>query len=176
VNFARAFETISAFLDEKGHRYALVGGLALAAYGLPRTTLDLDLLLDAESQDDLVRFLETLGYETLHRSSGYSNHAHPDPLWGRVDGIYVRGETSQQIFAACQRSRGPGGLEVLVPQPEHLAAMKAVAMKNDPERTFQDLADVRFLLQLPGVDRHQIRAYFERHGLKECFDAIDPGP
>ena len=176
MNFEKALEAIAAFLDGKGHRFALAGGLALAVYGLPRTTLDLDLLLDAEAQEDFVRFLESLGYETLHRSSGYSNHAHRDSLWGRVDGIYVRGETSEQIFAASTRSRGPGGRKVLVPRPEHLAAMKVVAMKNDPERTLQDLADVRFLLHLPGVDRRQIQGYFERHGLKESFDAIDPGP
>ena len=111
MNFARALEAISAFLAETGHRFALVGGLALAVYGLPRATLDLDLLLDAAAQDDFVRYLESLGYETLHRSSGYSNHAHPDPFWGRVDGVYVRGETRQQIFAAATRSLGPGGLE-----------------------------------------------------------------
>lgn len=46
-------------------------------------------------------------------------------------------------------------------------------MKNDPARTFQDLADIRFLLTLPGTDRVEIRGYFERHGLKERFDDLE---
>jgi hypothetical protein len=41
--------------------------------------------------------------------------------------------------------------------------------------TFLDgkMADIRFLLGLPGVDRTEIRMYFERHGMKERFDELD---
>jgi hypothetical protein len=173
MNFARVLETIATFLHEKGQPYAVIGGVALAAYGLSRTTLDLDLALDAASQDDVVRFLESLGYETIHRTTGYSNHLHPNPLWGRVDFLYVRGETSRALFEGCRTYPGPGGLEVPLPDPEHLAAMKALAIKNDPGRALQDMADVRFLIQLPEVDRRTVRAYFERHGLEEQFDEID---
>jgi hypothetical protein len=142
-------------------------------YGLPRTTLDLDLVVDSAAQEDLIRFLESLGYQTLHRSSGYSNHSHPDLSRGKLDFIYVRGETSDTLFAGCRRARGPGDLEVPVPRPEHLAALKVLAMKNDPARTFQEMADIRFLLSLPGVDRKEIRAQFERHGLEGRFDDLE---
>lgn len=173
MNFARVLEEVSTFLDGKGYRYALIGGVALAAYGFARTTLDLDLILDAEAAEDVIRFLEARGYQTLRRSSGYSSHVHPDLLWGRVDILYARGETSREIFSSCRPSVGPGGRAVLLPKPEHLAAMKALAMKNDPSRTFQEMADIRFLLGLPGVDRTEIRLYFERHGMKERFDELD---
>jgi hypothetical protein len=173
VNFARVLEEVSTFLDGKGYRYALIGGVALAAYGLARTTLDLDFVLDADAAQDVIRFLEARGYQTLRRSSGYSSHVHPDLLWGRVDILYARGETSREIFSSCRPSVGPGGRAVLLPKPEHLAAMKALAMKNDPSRTFQEMADIRFLLGLPGVDRAEIRTYFERHGMKERFDELD---
>ena len=49
---------------EKDFRHAVVGGIALAAYGLPRLTLDLDLVVEARAQDDLIQFLESLGYKT----------------------------------------------------------------------------------------------------------------
>lgn len=65
-----------------------------------------------------------------------------------------------------------GGHELRVPRPEHLAAMKVHAMKNDPGRAFQELADIRFLLQLDGVDEGEIREYFEKAGLDERFDEI----
>jgi hypothetical protein len=151
----------------------VVGALALAAYGLPRTTLDLDLVVDGAAQEKVVTLLESLGFETLHRSSGYSNHAHSDPDWGSLDCVYVRGETSRKIFAACRQVEGPGGISMLVPKPEHLAAMKVLAMKNDPGRTFQEMADVRFLLTLPAVDRREVRSYFERHALGDRFDEIE---
>lgn len=173
MNFARVLETITTFLNEKGQPYAVIGGVALVAYGLSRTTLDLDFALDAASQEDVVQFLESLGYETVHRTTGYSSHLHPDSLWGRVDFLYVRGDTSKALFASCRLYPGPGGLEVPLPKPEHLAAMKALAMKNNPDRALQDMADVRFLIQLPKVDRRTVRAYFERHGLEERFDEIE---
>jgi hypothetical protein len=172
MNFGSVLTTITDFLAGRGHRSAVIGGVALVSYGLPRTTLDLDFVVDAEVQEDLVRFLEELGYRTLHRSSGYSNHEHPDASWGGVDVLYVRGETSEKIFADSRSQPGPQGLAIVVPKPEHLAALKVQAIKNDPTRTFQDLADIRFLLQLPGVDRREVREYFERHGLEARFDEI----
>lgn len=66
---------------------------------------------------------------------------------------------------------GPRALPV--PRPEHLVAMKVHAMKNDPALTLQDLADVRFLLALPGVDRDEVRGYFERAGLGDRLDALE---
>ena len=63
--------------------------------------------------------------------------------------------------------------ELPVASPEHLAMMKAMAMKNFPHRALYEADDVRVLLAVPGVDREAVREYFERHGLLELFDAID---
>ena len=90
-----------------------------------------------------------------------------------LDFVYVGGETADRLFAAFRRLQGPGGTEIPVPKPEHLAALKVLAMKNDPGRTFQEMADIRFLLTLSGVDRGEVRGYFERHGLKDRFDELE---
>lgn len=173
MDFGAVLRRVAAFMDERGFRFALIGGVALAAYGLARTTLDLDLVVERRAQEELIAFLESLGFATLHRSTGYSNHLHPDPSWGRLDCVYVGGSTSEALFAACQIQAAPGDLQVPLPKPEHLAALKVVAMKNDPGRTFQEMADIRFLLQLPRVDRREVKAYFERHGLRERFDDLE---
>jgi uncharacterized protein (DUF1330 family) len=172
MNFAGVLQAVTDFLDQQGARYAVIGGVALVMYGLPRTTLDLDLVVDFAAQEALVSWLEARGYRTLHRSSGYSNHSHSDAAWGDLDLVYVRGETAEKLFAGCRRAKGPGGLEVPIPRPEHLAALKVVALKNDPDRAFRDQEDLRFLLHLPGVDQKEMRSYFERHGLGERFDEI----
>ena len=172
VNFADVLQTVTDFLDHQGARYAVIGGVALVMYGLPRTTVDLDLVVDFAVQEPLVHWLEARGYQTLHRSMGYSNHSHSDPALGDLDFVYVRGETAEKLFAACRKAKGPGGLDVPIPSPEHLAALKVVALKNDPDRAFRDLEGLRFLLHLPGVDQSAIRRYFERHGLGERFDEI----
>ncbi len=172
MDFVATLNRIAGFLEERKWRYALVGGLALSAYGGARTTLDLDLAVDGDSQDELIRFMESEGFETLYRSSGYSNHLHSEERWGRVDFIYVRGATRETLFDSAATHGIPGGLEVPVAKPEHLVAMKVLAMKNDPGRTFQELADIRVLLQYPGVDLEEVRQSFEKRGLAKRFDEL----
>ena len=145
----------------------------MAAYGLPRTTLDLDLVVEGRSQEELVRYLESVGYQTLNRSAGYSNHVHPEPGMGSLDFVYVNGETAEKLFAAAREVPGPGARPVLVPSPEHLAAMKVLAMKNDPARTFQELGDIRHLIAVAGADRQAVREQFTRHGLEERYRELE---
>lgn len=45
-------------------------------------------------------------------------------------------------------------------------------MAMDPARTFKELADLQFLLGLPGIDEAEIRGYFERRGFLGRFDEL----
>ena len=65
-----------------------------------------------------------------------------------------------------------GNLSVPVPRAEHLVAMKVQAMKNDPSRTLQELADIGFLIHLPGIDQKEVRKYFEEGGLLNSYEEI----
>ena len=51
--------------------------------------------------------------------------------------------------------------------------MKVLAMKNDPGRTFQEMADIQLLLQVPEVDRGAVRAFFAKHGMEDRFDELE---
>lgn len=53
---------ILAALDDAGIEYALVGGLAVAVWGAPRATQDIDLLVRPESVDAIVSSIEPLGF------------------------------------------------------------------------------------------------------------------
>jgi hypothetical protein len=172
MDVARVTELIAGFLEEEKAPFALVGGLALHAYGLTRATLDIDWVADIGIQDRLIARMEALGFETLYRSKGFSNHLHPDPAFGRVDFVYVSGNTSRQLFREAKVRLRIGGVEVKVPRPEHLAAMKIHALKNDPGRRFRELADIEQILSLPGIDREEIRQYFEKSGLKDLYEGL----
>lgn len=49
-------------LEHAGIEYALVGGLAVAVWGAPRATQDIDLLVRPESVDAVVAVVEPLGF------------------------------------------------------------------------------------------------------------------
>jgi len=163
---------IERFFEEKGFNYAVIGAFALHAYGLTRATRDLDFVTEFAAQKSLVVFLETLGYETLYVSSGYSNHLHCDPVKGRLDFVYVSGATDRLLFGSVRKLLVLGDISIPVPRAEHLAAMKIQAMKNDPKRTFQEMADILFLLRLPGIDKNEIKEYFARLGLMDKYNEI----
>jgi hypothetical protein len=172
VDFARELDVVEGFLAKERCRAAVIGGVALTAYGHPRLTLDLDVVTEAAVQEALIPFMESQGFVTLHRSSGYSNHRHSDRNRGRVDFMYVQSPTADALFASAKELPGPGGRSILVPKPEHLIAMKVQAMKDAPERTWQDLVDIAYLFRLDGVNRDDVRHYFERAGLVEKWHEL----
>jgi hypothetical protein len=163
---------IGQFFEREGRNYAVIGAFALHAYGLTRATCDLDFVTESSAQQNLIAFLLSLGYDTLHVSSGYSNHMHRDPAMGRLDFVYVSGETNELLFESARKMIVMREISVPVPRAEHLAAMKIQAMKNDPERVFQEMADILFIMHLPGIDKIEIKEYFEKRGLIDKFYEI----
>lgn len=57
MDFAAVLRLVGGFLESRGRRVAVVGTVAMAAFGMPRSTLDLDLIVDGEAQDELVATL-----------------------------------------------------------------------------------------------------------------------
>lgn len=171
LDFGLVLEMLREECERRRVRFALCGGLAMAAYGLGRTTFDVDVAMEATAQDDMIDLLQRRGYETLHRSAGFSNHRHRDPRWGNIDLVWVRGDTAAALFAAARWIAGPGEHLWPVVSPEHLAAMKLHALSQDPGR-WDDWGDLRYLLALEGVDRERIRREFVRRGWEHRFDEL----
>jgi hypothetical protein len=169
MDFPGVLGRIVSHVEAGGHRWVLVGGLAMQALGSARATQDLDLVTDVDAREGVVGFMESLGYETLYQSLAFSNHLHRDPGFGRVDFIYVDRSTADRLVAE-GRPLDWLGRRILVPSAEHLVAMKVHAMKNDPTRSLREMTDIQYLLERGGVDRARVRGYFEAAGLRERFD------
>jgi hypothetical protein len=173
MDFARVIRIFAEFFEREGIRYAVVGGLAVHAYGRLRPTKDADFAIDRANAPRVVAFSESIGYETLHIGSGFSNHAHSDPALGRVDFMYLDGPTADAVFMRV-RSKPllPDG-DVPVASPEHLAMMKGLAMKNFPHRALYEGDDVRVLLDAPDVNHDAVREYYRQIGLLDLYDVIN---
>ena len=173
MDFARVLVLVGGLFEGAGRPYAVIGALGLAARGISRTTFDVDIVVPFEAQEELLGFLQSQGYACEHVSSGYSNHSHPDPELGKLDVVYVRGETARKIFDGVSAHEGPGGISIPVPRAEHLAAMKVFAVKNNPCRVFQDLEDIQRIMRLPGIDRDEIIEYIKKQGLEDLLDRLE---
>jgi len=128
--------------------------------------------MESSGQPGLVKFMESLGYETVYVSAGFSNHLHADLGLGGVDFIYVDRATADRLFPACSHVPWTDGRELLVPSAVHLIAMKVHAMKNDPSRTFKEMGDIQFLIARPGVDQAVVKGYFDKAGLVDRYDEL----
>ncbi|MFM9904126.1 MAG: hypothetical protein ACKVQJ_06080 [Pyrinomonadaceae bacterium] len=57
------FKAITGALNDAGIEYAVCGGWAMAIHGLPRATMDIDLLVLAGDVEKIWEITQTLGYD-----------------------------------------------------------------------------------------------------------------
>lgn len=154
--------------------YVLIGGVAMHTYGLGRATQDVDFAVNGADQEMIIGHLEAIGFTTVQRSSGFSNHAHE--LDGvRVDFLYVTGPTAAELFANAQVTSDLHMPAVRVASAEHMVAMKVFACRNDPSRKLRDLADIRELIVRGYLHRDAARLYFERYGQMALWPLVAAG-
>jgi hypothetical protein len=62
MDILNELKILTKTLKEENINYALCGGLALAVYALPRATLDIDILIEANLLERIERVVYDLGY------------------------------------------------------------------------------------------------------------------
>lgn len=151
-------------LDEQSYEFALTGAFALHFYGYTRATLDIDIVTRSDYRIDLIQRLESIGFETLYQSEGYSNHIFHDTFI-RFDFIYLDGQTADQVLQNAVSFPIDDSNSVPVVSPEHLVALKLFAIRNDPDRTLRELADIKELIKRHPIDHNIIRGYAQEYGI-----------
>lgn len=173
MDFAKVLQVLKTDFETRDLEWAVVGGVALVLHGLPRLTMDLDILMDGDKQGQILACLDRRGYERLHVSPGYSNHLHEQSSWGRVDVLYVRGKTRDEVFDRAKIETGPRGVTVPVADPEHLISMKVFACRSSPGRQAQDLTDIRRLAAVAAVPDERVREIFDRYEALDLWEDVE---
>lgn len=171
MNFAPVLAEARAAFEHGGVRFALAGGVAIAAYGIHRATLDLDFVVPMADANAAVRALEDIGFGTLRRSAGFSNHLRELDT-ERIDLLFVEEPTFSALFSRTTRCSLFDEEPIAVVHPEHLVAMKLFALKQNPSRLAIDLEDVRALLLKGLVDSAVVSGYLVRYELEEYRRAL----
>lgn len=155
-----ALVELSSDLDDLGARWALVGGLALAAHVEARTTRDLDVAVSVQSDQEAEAFVRRL------RSKGYLEHTLVEQeKTGRlatvrfgapgegphglvVDLLFASSGIEPEIVAEAVTIEVLPNVLLPVARVGHLIAMKILAARP------RDLEDVQHLLSV--ADREEI--------------------
>jgi hypothetical protein len=75
VDLKGELRTLLTVLQEAGVDYALCGGLAMSVHGLPRSTVDIDLLIRSESLEEIKSLARSLGYTIEAQPMTFANGA-----------------------------------------------------------------------------------------------------
>ena len=62
IDLAEEFEAVISALADHGIDYAVCGGVAMAIHGLPRATVDIDLLIRPDAEERVYAAVEPLGF------------------------------------------------------------------------------------------------------------------
>ena len=126
------FERTLAFaveqLEKEAIPYMLIGGLALAAWGLPRATLDIDLTLwtEAEAFERTVALLAGRFAASIENPGGFARRTRVLPVTHegvRIDFVFAAYSFEKAMIDRSQR-RGIGDLTVRVARLEDLILLK----------------------------------------------------
>jgi hypothetical protein len=142
--------SIVGALDAAGVEYALAGGLAVAVWGAPRATRDIDLLIQPESLPRAMAAARTCGFTLEALPFEFKDGTSLQ----RVSKVDVQGNLATVDFMLVDRNLEPAwagrarlpfeGGDIVVVGREALIAMKALAGRP------QDIADIQ---NLKDVDR-----------------------
>jgi hypothetical protein len=139
--------SIIAALNNHGIDYALCGGIAMAIYDRPRTTVDIDLLIVADSLDKAIEIGKSLEYSVRGLDMAFANDAIEIRRVSKIDAetgivlsldlLLVTPEI-QHIWDSRVQANWEGG-KLSVVSREGLIALKKLGGRP------QDLADISAL-------------------------------
>lgn len=166
------------FLDSQHIRYALTGGMALAVWGQPRSTVDVDLIV-AISPEDLPTFITQMNasahfllepdelqfpHMTIYR--GHLQGKQPDVLI-TVDIILLDREWTESLMNR-RHSITLYGHTVWVSSSEDIILLKLFSQRG------KDLDDIRGICVQRGqlLDKHYIEQWADKLGINDAWKQI----
>ena len=115
--------------------YLLVGGHAVILYGVSRLTRDIDLLIPDSHIDPWTYFLtKTFGYRLFQSSHAFLRFEHDSQDSIPIDFMVVNWSTWEKLIARTETRSLDHDLQVLLPHPTHLIAMKLTALSAPHRR------------------------------------------
>ena len=165
---------LSAF-KEQDIRYALIGGMALGAWGVARGTVDIDFLVNKDDMNKVDTIMKSMDYECKYRTENVSQYVSFLKVFGEVDFLHAfRTHSLSMLQRAEERMMFGGTVSVKVLKIEDLIGFKLQGMINDESRRPLDLSDIESLIAAhnKNIDWNLIREYCDIFDCNELFNQL----
>jgi hypothetical protein len=138
--------------ESAGLPYLIIGGNAMAHYGLPRFTRDIDFLIPQSHAQNWTDMLKKEGYECYSEAGAFMQFEYPLQALAPVDLLLVNEETWQKLYASARHEPIEEGALAWWPLPLHLIALKLHAWRSphreNRQQDWQDLTGLMRQFQL----------------------------
>ncbi len=178
MDLERALRELAERFHERGVRYGLMGGYAVAIHGHPRTTVDLDFLVDRADLKKVDTILLGMGYDLVHRSENVSQFVSSEKDAGEIDFIHAFRQASMRMLDRAEEAElFAEGPSVRVLAVEDVIGLKIQAMANAPHRRSHDLADIQHLVEVhrTSIDWELLEDYCDLFGMSDMVEALKAG-
>jgi predicted nucleotidyltransferase len=174
MEFLAVMEFLIRAFQRENIDFAVIGGLALQAAGVTRTTCDIDVLILREDKEKVKETMFRQGYELLHESEDVINFYGQRVELGRVDCLLAHRKYAVAMLGRAEQQEVFGGkFKMKVVRIEDQIGLKVQSSSNDPRRLYQDMADIESLVKIHSrrLDLELVREYFMIFGREEELDA-----
>lgn len=175
MDFKTITENLLSTFEAEGVRYALIGGFAMGAWGIARSTVDMDFLIHKNDLPVVHRILAGMGYECRYQTENVSQFVSPLKIFGEIDILHAFREISLGMLQRAEdRKIFNKTMTIKVLKVEDLIGLKVQAIANDPSRKPIDLADIESLMEAYGgsIDWSLIEEYFALFDLNDLFSEL----
>ena len=172
MDFKSVLSMLIKNFEKNNIHYALMGGFALGMWGVGRTTVDIDFLVNREDKGTVDRIMIEAGYDCRYSSENVSQYVSPIQVFGEVDFLHAFREASLEMLKRAEEKEiFSGSFKVKVLKPEDLIGLKLQAIKNDAKRMENDMADIKALVSVHGekLDWSLIERYFKIFDMEEEY-------
>ena len=171
-------------LSAEGVPHALIGAIALAVYGMPRYTADIDILSDHRHRDIIKQIMADLGFDCFQNADAFAQFDSESGVYGKVDYMFAQTEEGQAILEQAILINDDFWGDIPVVQPTDYAVLKLMAIANNPSRKTHDMADLEAIFKtaaagfLPAVfnsvDDVRLKKFARRFGVLEILGTLLP--
>ncbi|MBL8025542.1 MAG: nucleotidyltransferase [Fibrobacteres bacterium] len=142
----------------------LVGGYAVLAYKVERSTFDIDFMLTIEQWSKIENDMLAAGYSYINKSDSFIQLKNKQQQLRDLDFILCDNNTFVKILKD-SKTTTIAGSNFLLASPLHLIAMKLHAISQNPQREFKDFNDIIQLIVINKIDirNKDIEKLFSRY-------------
>ena len=175
MDFGKVLTILAKEFSEEKVRYALIGGFAMGALGIVRSTMDLDFLIDLNDLPKADAILKKYDYTCVFKSENVSQYVSRINTMGEIDFLHAfRKPSLSMIDRAKDLAVFDRKLSIRIVSPEDIIGLKLQALVNDASRENREYADIEAIVSHCGMklDWNLIQDYFSLFGQEDKFRDI----